>query len=291
MRNRIVFICLTAVTVAACNPGKENDNSTIGMRDTVSVKSGYSDVNGLKMYYEIHGSGKPLVLIHGGGSTIETSFGRIIPYLAKDRQVIGLELQAHGHTNDRKGVQSAKQNAADVATLMKDLGISKADFLGYSSGGHALIELALQHPELTDKIILASTFYKRDAAPPQFWDGFKHATIDVMPQALKEGYLKANDSQEGLMNMFNRDVEMMMNFKEWSAEEIKSIACPALIVTTTHDVGSVEHAVEMYRLLPKGELIVLPGAHGEYIGAIEGITGEWDNTHAIGLISKFLNKN
>src|SRR5436190_21441624 len=97
--------------------------------DNLSFKSGYSDINGLKMYYEIYGQGKPLVLIHGGGSTIETTFGRIIPLLAKHRQIIGVELQAHGHTNDRNADLTFEQDADDVAKLLDNLRISKVDIL------------------------------------------------------------------------------------------------------------------------------------------------------------------
>ena len=91
-------------------------------------QSGYSDVNGLKMYYEIYGTGKPLVLIHGGGSTIATSFGSIIPLLTKHRQPIAVELQAHGHTSDRDTNLTFEQDADDVATLLNNLKIPKADF-------------------------------------------------------------------------------------------------------------------------------------------------------------------
>ena len=139
-------------------------------------ESGYSKVNGLDMYYEIYGQGQPLVLIHGGGSTIETSFGRIIPPLARGRQIIGVELQAHGHTNDRDTDLSFEQDADDVTVLLANLNIRRADFLGFSNGGQTAIELAIRYPQLVNKLILASTFYKRSAAIPQFWDGFDGAT-------------------------------------------------------------------------------------------------------------------
>jgi pimeloyl-ACP methyl ester carboxylesterase len=144
--------------------------------------NGYSQVNGLAMYYEIHGQGEPLVLIHGGGSTIETTFGRIIPLLAKSRQLVAVELQAHGHTNDRDTELTFEQDADDVAALLKNLNISKADFLGFSNGGHTSIEIALRHPRLVNKIILASAFYDRSAVISQFWEGFHTATLDAMPQ-------------------------------------------------------------------------------------------------------------
>jgi pimeloyl-ACP methyl ester carboxylesterase len=138
-----------------------------------SFESGYSEVNGIKMYYEIYGEGKPLVLIHGGGSTIQTSFSRIIPLLAKNRKVIGVELQAHGRTGDRNTPISFEQDAEDVATLLKNLNVDKADILGFSNGGNTTMQLATRHPEVVNRIIVASAFYKRDGMFPGFWDFMK----------------------------------------------------------------------------------------------------------------------
>src|ERR1700712_4064070 len=155
-----------------------------------NFKSGYSEVGGMNMYYEIYGQGKPLVLIHGGGSTIQTTYGNIIPLLSKDRQIIAMDLQAHGRTGDRPTDLSFAQDADDVAALLNNLKISKADLLGYSNGGQTLFEIALRHPAIVNKMIIASAFYKRSAAVPQFWEGFDSATIDVMPQSLKDSFLK-----------------------------------------------------------------------------------------------------
>src|SRR5690349_12450150 len=101
--------------------------------------SAYATVNGLKMYYEVYGAGEPLILIHGGGSTIQTSFEKIIPRLARHHEVIAMELQAHGRTADRKADLSFKQDAEDVVALMKKLNIKKADILGFSNGGQTAI--------------------------------------------------------------------------------------------------------------------------------------------------------
>ncbi|WP_205573276.1 alpha/beta fold hydrolase [Flavisolibacter nicotianae] len=259
------------------------------MTDSYSIKSGYSNVNGLDMYYEIHGQGKPLLLIHGGGSTIETSFGRIIPLLAKNRQVIGVELQAHGHTADRDTPLTFKQDADDVAALLQNLEIAKADILGFSNGGHTAIELAIRHPKMINKLILASTFYKREAVVPQFWEGFERATLESMPTVLAEGYLKANPDEAGLLNMFNRDVQRMKDFTGWTDEQLQSIQAQTLVINGSKDVGSPEHAVAMYRLLPNCELAIFPGGHGAYLGTIETLeSGKWSSFNATCLIDEFL---
>src|SRR6478752_2163170 len=154
------------------------------------MKSSHASVNGIKMYYELHGaadaSHRPLVLLHGGGSTIQTTFGRILPLLAKTHQVIAVELQAHGHTNDRDAPETFEQDAADVSELLKQLNITKADIFGFSNGGHTAMEMAIRHPEQVRKLIIASAFYKRDAVPAGFWEGFKQPKFSDMPQVYKD---------------------------------------------------------------------------------------------------------
>ena len=250
----------------------------------------YAEVNGLNMYYEIYGEGEPLVLIHGGGSTIETSFGRIIPLLMKKRKLIAVELQAHGHTNDREVPFSFSQDADDVVSLLNTLKVERADFLGFSNGGNTVIEIALRHPQVINKIILASTIYKRSGTIPGFWEGFESATLDVMPQSLQDSYLKANDSRDGLLNMFKRDVQRMIDFPGWTDDQMKSITAPVLVINGNNDVGTAEHAVEMYRVIPSCELVILPGAHGEYLGAAESYAGEWKKPYGAEIIEEFLDK-
>jgi pimeloyl-ACP methyl ester carboxylesterase len=280
--------------LASCN-NKKNE-SVEKVKDTASTpaqkinsKSGFSDVNGIKMYYEIYGEGKPLVLIHGGGSTIQTTFGRIIPLLSAHHQVIAMELQAHGNTNDRRTPLSFMQDADDVAALLKNLEVAKADFLGFSNGGQMAIEIALRHPELVNKLIIASAFYKRSGTFPAFWKGMDSAKFSDMPQAYKDEYLKINHDSTALLNMFNRDVHRMQTFKGWSDEQMKSIKAPTLIVNSDRDVGTPEHAVEMYRLIPNSHLVILPGGHGTYLGEINTLTnGKWTEDYVAKLLEEFL---
>lgn len=255
-------------------------------------ESGYSKVNALNMYYEIHGQGKPLVLIHGGGSTIETNFEKIIPFLAKNRKVIAMELQAHARTNDRNADLSFEQDADDVATLLHNLNIDKADFLGFSNGGTTTLQIAIRHPELVDKIILASALAKRNGVPDWFWGFMEHASLENMPEALKDGYNKVAADPNGLLIMHDRDAKRMVNFKDIPDELIKSITAPTLIIIGDKDVITPEHALEVHRLLADSELAILPGGHGTYIGEVTTIDSDFNERDlAVPIIEKFLNKN
>jgi pimeloyl-ACP methyl ester carboxylesterase len=230
--------------------------------------SGYASINGLKMYYEINGKGAPLVLIHGGGSTIRTSFGRVLHSFENERQVIAVELQGHGHTPDLNRPETFEQDADDVAALLKYLKIENADFIGFSNGGNTTMQIAIRYPNLVRKIILGSTFYKRDGMYPQFWESLSHSTIKDMPQLLKDAYEKVAPDFNDLSKMHEKDKKRMIEFKDWKAEDIHSINAPALIIIGDEDVVRPEHAVEMYRLLPHARLSILPGIHGAYIGEV-----------------------
>lgn len=258
---------------------------------SLNYKSGYSDVNGLKMYYEIYGEGKPLVLIHGGGSTIQTSFGRIIPLLAKHRQVLAVELQAHGRTNDRNADLTFEQDADDIAALLKNLDINKADFFGFSNGGTTALQIAIRHPGRVNKIILGSALSKRDGVPGQFWDFMKQARLENMPVQLKEAYNKVAPNPNGLQVMHDRDAKRMVNFKDIPDEQIKNIKAFTLIIIGDKDFVTPEHAIEMHRLITNSQLAIIPGGHGEYIGEITTLkAGYQENDFVVPMIENFLDK-
>lgn len=228
----------------------------------------YAPVNGLKMYYEIHGSGFPLVLIHGGGSTIGTTWGRILSELAKHHQVIAVEMQAHGHTADIDRPLSFEQEADDIAALLKYLQVTKADIFGFSNGASTTLQVAIRHPQLVNKIIVASTFYKRSGAQPWFFDMMAQASFEQMPQPYKDAFLKINPDKDALYAMYKRDVTRMQNFPETREEDIKAIQVPALIMCGNKDVNTLEHAVEMTRQIQHAQLAIFPGGHGDWIGEL-----------------------
>jgi pimeloyl-ACP methyl ester carboxylesterase len=236
-------------------------------------RTGYASVNGLKMYYEIHGVEHagvlPIVLLHGGGSTIGTNWSRVIPTLTQTRQVIAVELQAHGHTRDIDRLFTFEQCADDVAALLQQLHVDRADIMGFSNGGTAALQIAIRHPAIVSRLIIASANYRHDGMYPWFWDFMQKGTFSDMPQVYKDEYLKINPGDDaGLHAMYERDSKRMLAFKDIPDQEIKAIAAPTLVVVGDKDVVMPEHALELSRLLPHARLCILPGAHGEYMGEI-----------------------
>ena len=254
--------------------------------------SAYASVNSIQMYYEIHGEGNALVLIHGGGSTIQTSFGKILPLFAEKYQVIAVELQAHGRTADRDTPESFDQDAEDVIALLHHLGIKKAYILGFSNGGNTAMKIAMKAPEIVNKLIIISAFYKREGMIPDFFEAMEHATLNDMPQLLKEGYLAVNNSQEGLLAMFTKDRDRMRNFRDWTDDDLRSIHTPAFIIAGQHDVVTVEHTVQMSHMIPDAELMILPGTHGSFIGEVISYTeGSIYPEITVKAITEFLEKS
>ena len=263
MRATGSIILFIAASIAVLLTAALSTAPVAAMEGAPRIKSGYAPVNGLKMYYEIHGAanGKtpPLVLLHGGGSTIDTSFGKVLPLFAKTRQVVAFDQQGHGRTADVDRPYSFEQSADDAAALLRHLKIDRADFFGYSNGGNIALQIAIRHPAMARRLVVASAMYKRDGLPPEFWESMKNATLESMPVELKEAYLKVAPHPEQLPTFHDKCVKRMLEFKDWRAQDIKSITAPTMVMIADGDIVMPEHAVEMFRLLPHAQLAVLPG--------------------------------
>jgi pimeloyl-ACP methyl ester carboxylesterase len=230
----------------------------------MSFRSGYAQVNGLQMYYEVQGAPSaahpPLVLLHGGGDTIKTSFGHVLPLLARDREVIAVEQQGYGHTADVAGRPFAfEQSADDTAALLESLHIDPADLFGFSNGGTIALQVAIRHPRFVRKLVVASAFFKREGGDPQFWDIFSNPKLESMPKELRDAYLEVAPHPEDLQALFDKSVERMRNFKDIPDDAIHGIAAPTLVMAGDADVVRPEHAVELFRLLPHAQVALLPG--------------------------------
>ncbi len=228
------------------------------------AKVGYAPVNGLRIYFEIHGTTSPerppLVLLHGGGDTIKTSFGRILPELARDRQIIAFEQQGYGHTADIADRPfSFEQSADDTAALLNYLHVEKADLFGFSNGGTIALQVAIRHPKVVRKLVLASALAKRDGAYPWLWEAMAKAALENMPRELQEEYLKVAPHPENLRMFHDKAAQRMRDFKDIPADAIRGITAPTLVIVGDADVIRPEHAVEMFRALPHTQLTVLPG--------------------------------
>ena len=151
-----------------------------------AMRSDYAPVNGLQLYYAIHGTPRadraPLVLIHGGGSTIESNWSRILPLLAKSRMVIAIEEQGHGHTKAIDRPFTFENSADDVAALLDHLKIEKADIMGFSNGGNITLRVGLRHPQNVNKLVAISAMYRHDGMVAGFWDGFTNAQLSRSPE-------------------------------------------------------------------------------------------------------------
>lgn len=232
------------------------------------LESGHAPVNGIDMYYEVHGrrDGVPLVLLHGGGSTIEVTFSKVLPVFARSRKVIAVEEQGHGRTTDRDQPVTFESSADDVAALLRHLKVEKADLFGFSNGASVALQVAIRHPQLVRKLIFASSMTKRDGAQPQLWEFMKKADFSNMPQPLKDAFLRVNPDAQKLKTMHDKDAARMQSFKDVPDDLLRSVRAPTLIVLGDQDVVKPEHAVELTRLISGARLLVLPGGHGDYLG-------------------------
>lgn len=240
------------------------------------VEKGHKHVNGIQVYYEIYGSGKPLVLIHGGGGSILDDYKEIISRLENKFQLIGIDLQNHGRTDHRDIPETFEQDADDVAALLKELNIEKASFWGFSNGGSTVMQLAHRHPKIIDKLIVASAFYKKSGMMDGFFESMIDVTLESMPESLKINFLNLNPDFSKLENMFDKDSKRMQTFEDWDEKILTSIKAPTLFISGDKDIIKPEHVVEMWRLVEGSQLLILPATHGSYMMADFGANVDKD---------------
>ena len=257
----------------------------------IPIETGRASVNGIQIYYEVHGShdGTPLVLLHGGGSTIDSTFGRMLPFLAGNRRVIALEEQGHGRTSDRDQPVTFEQSADDVAGLLRYLKIPQADLFGFSNGGTVALQVAIRHPGLVRKLVFASSLTKREGAQPQLWEFIERADISNMPQALKDAFLAVNPDPQRLRTMHDKDAARMRSFRDVPDAAVRGVPVPTLIMTGDRDVTRLEHAIELSRLFPDARLLVLPSGHGDYLAEVSTAPADADYAEITArLVERFL---
>jgi len=241
----------------------------------------YADVNGMKMYYEVSGSGDPLIVLHGSYMNIP-SMGGIIPRLAKTHKVFALEFQGHGRTNDIDRPITYPNLAEDVAGFMDATGLQKADVFGYSLGAMAGLQLAIRHPEKVDQLIMASGAYDAEGFQPEFKAFIPQMTVEMfvgMPFA--QEYRKLAVNPDGFPALVEKLIAIEKAPLAWEAD-VKALKNPVLIIAGDADFATLEHSVAMFRLLgggvmgdmgkplPASRLAVLPAtAHTAVIAQVD----------------------
>lgn len=224
-------------------------------------QTGYASVNGLKMYYEIHGTGKPLVVLHGAYMNTVT-MGGIIPRLAANRQVIAVDFQAHGRTGDIDRPLNYDFLADDVAKLIKSLNIEKADIFGYSMGGSTALKVAINHPEVVNRIVVISANYRTDGYYPEVLAMIGQMTPEMLiGSPLEDAYKPIAPNPDDFPNLVRKLVALDGEVFAWLPESIRGITAPALLIWGDSDVVKPEHAIELFRLMGggvSGDMVGLP---------------------------------
>jgi pimeloyl-ACP methyl ester carboxylesterase len=243
------------------------------------------------MYYEIHGSGQPLLLLHGAYMTVEL-MGKLVPELARTRQVIAVEFQAHGHTADIDRPITYECLADDAAALLRYLGVGSADVYGYSLGGGVALQVALRHPDLVRRLVVVSASYTRDGVYDEVFAAIEQITPDVFQGTpWREAYERTAPDPNAFPALVDKLKQLDMTPFAWPAEAVRAIGAPTLIVIGDSDGTRPEHAVEMFRLrgggvfgdlagLPASQLAVLPGT--THVGMLE--RADW----LVAMIAPFL---
>jgi pimeloyl-ACP methyl ester carboxylesterase len=254
---------------------------------TTDAQTGYAPIGDLSMYYEIHGRGRPTILLHGAYMTIDL-MGPILSGLAKSRQVIAMEQQAHGHTADVDRPLTYEQMADDTAALVRRLEIDKADVVGYSMGGGIALQMAIRHPDLVRRLVLASTSFTSDGMHAAAVEMFPSITPELFAGSpIEEAYLRTAPNPGDFPELVEKLTRLDTTPFAWPQEDIRAIAAPTLIVLGDSDGVRLEHAVELFRLrgggvmgdlagLPTSQLAVLPGT-AHYVPPGSGLLdrSEW----------------
>ena len=220
---------------------------------TIKTQQGnYAPINGLDLYYEIHGSGPPLVLLSGAYRTIE-AMAAIVPALAATRQVIGVEVQGHGHTADIERPLRYEFMADDVAALIHYLHLEQADLFGYSLGGGVALQTAIRHSDLVRKVVLASTVFKLNGWYPDVVATMRAQSVDGFAMTpLPDEYRTISPRPEAWPTVVAKTRELITTDFDW-ADDVAALTTPVLLLVGDGDGSRLEHAVEFFGLLGGGK--------------------------------------
>ena len=235
-------------------------------------QTGYAPVNGLQMYYELHGAGGiPLLLLHGGLFNIDLQFGQLIPGLAATRRVIAADLQGHGRTGDIDRPLTSADLASDVVGLLRHLDVAQADVFGFSVGGAVALHLAIKHPQLVRKLVVSSVSFHPDGDRPENSEAVEALTVDAIAGTpMAQDYLAKSPNPDKLQELLDKLGQFDAGFGGWADADIQGIAAPTLLTVGDCDAVRLDHMVRFLQLrggdvngdlvgVPASQLAVFPG--------------------------------
>jgi pimeloyl-ACP methyl ester carboxylesterase len=271
------FFLAPILMAAACRPAPKESQSAVGAprealasESTKPAEGGYADVNGLKLYYEVYGKGKPIVLLHGSYMNIPMNWENAIPLLARSRQVIVAEMQGHGRTRDVPREFSYEAMADDVSGLLGHLKIASADVLGYSMGAGVAFQVAIRYPERVRRLVILSGAYSHDGWWPDVEASFATMNAEAFKGTpIEEEYRRFGNDPARFPEFVKKVISIDLKPYDWS-KEAHAIKAPMFIVIGDVDGIRYEHALELFRAkgggkmgdihgLPKSRLAILPG--------------------------------
>lgn len=229
------------------------------------MESGYADINGLHLYYEVHGKeGTPVVLLHGGVMTIGLTYPELLSVLAEQHRVIAVDFQAHGRTADIDRDLSYSNLASDVVALLDHLEVARAHVIGHSMGAGTTLELAVNHPERVLSIVAISGSVSPDGAHPDLADPSTYATSTRMPTeqdfaAMASAYAEVAPHPERFEELPGRSMTSLNGWTGWTDEQLAGMTAPTLVVLGDHDFTTVAHGAVMQEKIPGSQLAILPG--------------------------------
>ena len=254
IRTMIQLLCIATVLAAPADIITAQTNST-GTKIEAPGKTGHVMANGVNYYYEIHGQGEPLLLLHGGLGSIDMFASLVLPALAKHREVIAVDLQGHGRTTLGDRPISLVDIGNDLSTVLKQLGYKVVDVVGYSFGGGAAFRLGVQHPENVRRLVMISAGYAQNGFYPEMLPQ-QAAVSGAMADAMKEtpmyiSYKAVAPKPEDFPRLLDRMGEFMRKPYDWS-EDVKKLQMPVMLVFGDADMFRPEHEVSFFKLLGGG---------------------------------------
>ncbi len=265
---------VTGMALAAPAAALAQPDTTAEEAGSTPSETGYAPVNGLEMYYEIHGAGEPIVLLHGALSTIDVPGGVLLALLAQERQVIAVEQQAHGRTADIDRPITYEHMADDTAALIDHLGLNQPDVVGFSMGGTTAMGMAIRHPGLARRYVTISSPFNYEAGfRPENLEGSRAVSAEALAGTpFEQAYLDVAPNPDGFATLVAKVAELNQAFQGWAPADLTAIETPFLNIVGDADAIELDHAIELLRLMGgdvNGDFVDLPASR---LGIVPGGT-------------------